>query len=61
MAFTLAQGSQSIVRSPIAHVDTLPARRGFLTQSSSFVRRLSLALRLKGYRFLCVHFVSLSL
>src|ERR1035437_3473046 len=44
MAFTLADRSQSIVRSPIIHVDTLPARREFLTQSSSSVRRLSLAL-----------------
>src|ERR1700733_11889309 len=43
MAFTLAHGSQSIVCSPIVQVETLPARTGFLTQSSSFVRS-SLAL-----------------
>src|SRR5271165_5351664 len=44
MAFALTHGFRSIVRPPIVHVDTLPARREFLTQASSFVRRWSLAL-----------------
>src|ERR1700678_2251995 len=44
MAFTLPHGFQSIVRSPIVHVDTLPARRGFLPQSPAIVGRWFLAL-----------------
>src|SRR5450759_3380914 len=50
MAFTLAHRSQSIVHSPKLQVDTFPARRVFLVQSSSFVRRFSLALILLPQR-----------
>ena len=34
MAFTLADRSQSIVRSPTVHADTLSSRRGFVPSSS---------------------------
>src|SRR3954469_2881398 len=44
MAFTLAYGPQSTVRSLMLQVDTLPGRRGSFTRSSSFPRRLSWAL-----------------
>ena len=44
MAFALAHRSPSTVHCPIVHVDALPAMRGFLTQSASSLRRLSVAL-----------------
>ena len=50
MAFTLAHRSQFIVHFPKLQVDTFPARRVFLTQSCSFVRRFSLALTLLPQR-----------
>jgi len=52
MAFTLAHRSQSIAHSLKLQVDTFPATRVFLTQSSSFVRRFSLVLILLSQRTL---------